>query len=82
MFKDCCFPANVPRVFTRNATSPEDFHGELLARPWGVSDEARCSWGAGVKAVFRRAWFALVEPSMVSGKVRAEHQKRRRSGDV
>ena len=80
--KDFYFPANVPRIFTSNATGPQAFHSDLPADPWLVSDEVRASWPADVKAVFKRTCFALVQSTLVPDDLRVEHQKRRRSGEA
>ena len=53
-FKDFCFAANVPRVFTTNAVSPNCFHSGLPVDPWHISNRARCALGSKIKAVFKR----------------------------
>ncbi len=81
-FKDLCFQANTPKVFTPNAANPSEFHKGLPPDPWGMSAVARRGLCPSVKASFKRCCFALVTRLLVPQDARAARSKHRRVGGV
>jgi hypothetical protein len=80
-FKDLVFAANQPRIFTANASNPNDWHNALPAHPFNGSDVSRLALNFNVKAAFKRCCFASVEHPLVSQAVREQHQNAHRAGD-
>ena len=81
-FKDFCFAAKMPRVFTTNAPNPHEFHSGLPHGPWSSSNAARQRLAPNIKAAFKRAYFAHVAQPMVPRSAQESHHKARRVGEV
>lgn len=82
--KDVVFDKEMPRIFTTNSPTPNDWHKGLPVGVFSMSPEDRLKLDADAIAVFKRTAFATVSGCVVpqwlakkqSGAVRSEASKR------
>ena len=75
---DIHFEANMPRVFTCNASDPHTFFPTLPVGVWEMSAHTRAHLSADIKAVFKRCVFCAIDRSVVPQVVREAYDVERR----